>query len=162
MEYFDVCDAAGEPTGAVVARDVAHREGIRHRTAHVWVVRRVGGRWQVLLQKRAAHKDSFPGKYDTSSAGHVRAGSVLGQQGFGDVGQDEVGGVQVGHAVIQGVGVIAISYANNISFRHSGHQRRAQHQAEHHRDDFFHCGFLLQNNESGSAGCLSIKTAVHG
>ena len=76
MEYFDVCDAAGEPTGAVVARDVAHREGIRHRTAHVWVVRRVGGRWQVLLQKRAAHKDSFPGKYDTSSAGHVRAGDA--------------------------------------------------------------------------------------
>ena len=76
MEYFDVCDAAGEPTGAVVARDVAHREGIRHRTAHVWVVRRVGGRWQVLLQKRAAHKDSFPGKYDTASAGHVRAGGA--------------------------------------------------------------------------------------
>lgn len=74
MEYFDICDEQGNPTGAVVARDVAHREGIRHRTAHVWVVRRQAGRWQVLLQKRAAHKDSFPGKYDTSSAGHVQAG----------------------------------------------------------------------------------------
>jgi isopentenyldiphosphate isomerase len=74
MEYLDVCDAQGNPTGEIVARDVAHREGIRHRTAHVWVVRRVDGRWQVLLQKRSENKESFPGKYDTSSAGHIPAG----------------------------------------------------------------------------------------
>lgn len=74
MEYFDVCDEAGNPTGAVVSRDEAHRSGIRHRTAHVWVARRVEGRWQVLLQKRSENKDSFPGKYDTSSAGHIPAG----------------------------------------------------------------------------------------
>ena len=74
MEYFDICDERGVPTGDTVARDAAHREGIRHRTAHVWVVRRWQGRWQVLLQKRSADKDSFPGKYDTSSAGHIRAG----------------------------------------------------------------------------------------
>lgn len=74
MEYFDICDARGEPTGEIVARDAAHREGIRHRTAHVWVVRRAEGRWQALLQKRSDNKDSFPGKYDTSSAGHIQAG----------------------------------------------------------------------------------------
>jgi len=74
MEFFDVCDEQGRPTGEIVSREAAHREGIRHRTAHVWVVRRVAGRWQVLLQKRAACKDSFPGKYDTSSAGHIQAG----------------------------------------------------------------------------------------
>ena len=74
MEYFDVCDAQGAPTGEVVSREEAHRLGVRHRTAHVWVVRRRQGRWEVLLQKRSAQKDSFPGKYDTSSAGHIRAG----------------------------------------------------------------------------------------
>jgi len=76
VEIFDICDERGNPTGETVARDVAHREGIRHRTAHIWVVRRVAGRWQVLLQKRAACKDSFPGKYDTSAAGHIRAGDA--------------------------------------------------------------------------------------
>ena len=76
LEYFDVCDAQGEPTGAIVSREEAHRKGIRHRTAHVWVVRRFGGRWQVLLQKRSDGKDSFPGKYDTSSAGHIPAGDA--------------------------------------------------------------------------------------
>jgi 8-oxo-dGTP pyrophosphatase MutT (NUDIX family) len=32
------------------------------------------GRWQVLLQKRSLIKDSFPGRFDTSSAGHIQAG----------------------------------------------------------------------------------------
>ena len=74
MEYFDVCDGRGRPTGEVVARDVAHRDGVCHRTAHIWVVRQGEKGTEVLLQKRSADKDSFPGQYDTSSAGHVQAG----------------------------------------------------------------------------------------
>ena len=74
MEYFDICDARGEPTGEIVERGRAHREGIRHRTAHVWILRRRAGRTEILLQKRSRNKDSFPGLYDTSSAGHVPAG----------------------------------------------------------------------------------------
>ena len=75
MEYLDICDENGEPTGQTVARDIAHRDGILHRTAHVWVVRNVDGEWQILLQKRSMDKESFPGLYDTSSAGHIPAGS---------------------------------------------------------------------------------------
>ena len=74
MEYLDVCDKYGIPTGAVVERGRAHREGIRHRTAHVWILRQRAGRTEILLQKRSRNKDSFPGLYDTSSAGHVPAG----------------------------------------------------------------------------------------
>ena len=75
MELFDVCDAEGNPTGETVDRETAHREGVRHRTAHVWIVREHDGRTQVLLQKRSMNKDSFPGQLDTSSAGHIPAGS---------------------------------------------------------------------------------------
>ncbi len=74
-EYLDVCDENGNPTGETVPRETAHKDGILHRTAHVWVIRRVNGTVQVLLQKRSQQKDSFPGRYDTSSAGHVPAGS---------------------------------------------------------------------------------------
>lgn len=74
MEYFDIVDEAGLPTGEIVSRADAHEQGIRHRTAHVWVIREVDGRTQVLLQKRARNKDSFPGCFDTSSAGHIPAG----------------------------------------------------------------------------------------
>lgn len=74
MELLDIVDRNGIPTGEVVSREKAHAEGIRHRTSHVWVVRRREGQWQVLLQKRCRTKDSWPGCYDVSSAGHIGAG----------------------------------------------------------------------------------------
>lgn len=74
VEMFDVCDESGNPTGETVSREEAHRDGIRHRTAHVWIVRQAGDRYQALLQRRSMNKDSFPGQLDTSSAGHIPAG----------------------------------------------------------------------------------------
>ena len=75
MEILDICDERGLPTGETVERSRAHREGILHRTAHVWIVRRRQGRWEILLQKRSRNKESFPGMYDTSSGGHIPAGA---------------------------------------------------------------------------------------
>ena len=74
MELLDIVDENGIPTGAVIDRETAHREGIRHRTAHLWLLRRREGQVQVLLQKRSREKDSYPGCYDISSAGHIPAG----------------------------------------------------------------------------------------
>ena len=74
MEYLDIVDEAGHPTGSTISRSEAHQQGILHRTAHVWVVRSTKGRTEVLLQKRSEEKESFPGMYDTSSAGHIPAG----------------------------------------------------------------------------------------
>ena len=74
MEILDICDENGLPTGQTVDRDIAHRDGILHRTAHVWIVRRSDSGYDVLLQKRSMDKESFPGLYDTSSAGHIPAG----------------------------------------------------------------------------------------
>lgn len=74
MEYLDIVDDNGVPTGEIISRDEAHRKGIMHRTAHVWVIRRSDRGTEVLLQKRSRKKESFPGMYDTSSAGHIPAG----------------------------------------------------------------------------------------
>ena len=74
MEFLDIVDEDGAPTGETVSREVAHAEGIRHRTAHVWIIRRGKTGYEILLQKRSREKDSFPGMYDTSSAGHISAG----------------------------------------------------------------------------------------
>ncbi len=74
MEFFDITDDNGIPTGKTISRSEAHDKGIAHRTAHIWIVRKVGDGYQVLLQKRSAEKESFPGMYDTSSAGHIQAG----------------------------------------------------------------------------------------
>lgn len=75
MELFDVRDTDGSPSGIVQERGVVHREGLLHSTVHIWIVRRKeSGGYEVLLQKRSAQKDSNPGCYDISSAGHVEAG----------------------------------------------------------------------------------------
>ncbi len=61
MEYFDIVDEDGKPTGAVVSRETAHEEGIPHRTSHVWIVRENEKGYDILMQKRSLNKDSFPG-----------------------------------------------------------------------------------------------------
>ena len=72
-EYLDIVDENGSPTGKTAARSLVHREGLPHRTSHLWLVRKRNDTIQVLLQKRAMTK-SFPGCYDISSAGHIPAG----------------------------------------------------------------------------------------
>ena len=52
MEYFDIVDEMGNPTGKTIERREAHRNNILHRTAHVWIVRHCGDSIQILLQKR--------------------------------------------------------------------------------------------------------------
>lgn len=75
LELFDVCGEDGTPTGHVKERGMVHRDGDLHRTVHIWVIRKKpDGRVDVLLQKRSRNKDAYPGCYDISSAGHVRAG----------------------------------------------------------------------------------------
>lgn len=74
MEYLDIVDENGYPTGEIVEREYAHRHGIRHRTSHVWLLRK-HQEIEILLQKRSLDKDSYPGCYDISSAGHIPAGS---------------------------------------------------------------------------------------
>lgn len=73
-EILDIVDENGQPTGQTIPRTEAHAQGIRHRTSHVWIVRHHAGRVEVLLQMRCQAKDSYPGCYDISSAGHIPAG----------------------------------------------------------------------------------------
>ncbi len=74
MEIMDIVDDNGVPTGETIERTKAHKTGVQHRTAHVWIARKKGQAVELLLQKRCRDKDSFPGCYDISSAGHIPAG----------------------------------------------------------------------------------------
>lgn len=74
MEYLDIVDECGNPTGEIMERSEVHKKGIRHRTSHVWLMKKEADQVYVLLQKRSDNKDSFPGCYDISSAGHIPAG----------------------------------------------------------------------------------------
>lgn len=75
-ELLDLRNEDGSLTGEKKERALVHRDGDLHGTSHVWLVRyrKEQGSAEVLLQKRSARKDSFPGCYDISSAGHIPAG----------------------------------------------------------------------------------------
>ena len=91
LELFDIIDSKGIPTGLVRERSLAHRYGDPHRTAHVWLIRpnKKSG-FDVLLQKRSSNKDSFPGHYDISSAGHVPSGMNFSESAIREL-EEELG-----------------------------------------------------------------------
>ena len=91
MELFDVINSDGSKTGVVKERGVAHREGALHATVHTWIVRpNDKSGYDVLLQKRSLCKDSNPGSYDISSAGHVDAGDETLESALREL-QEELG-----------------------------------------------------------------------
>ncbi|CAI0420988.1 unnamed protein product [Linum tenue] len=71
-EHLDVLTKTGEKTGVSKPRGAVHRDGDYHRAVHVWIF--AESTQQLLLQKRADCKDSWPGQWDISSAGHISAG----------------------------------------------------------------------------------------
>lgn len=111
-EIFDIVDENGIPTGKTVSRSEAHENGIRHRTAHVWIARKVAGNWQVLLQKRAMTKDSFPGRFDTSSAGHIQAGDEPLESAIREL--EEELGISAKEDELKFAGTFVIDYAKEF------------------------------------------------
>lgn len=72
-EPVDIFDELDRPTGQVSLKRTAHEQGLWHRSAHVWIY---DGRRRILMQKRSADKDTFPGLWDISVAGHISAGET--------------------------------------------------------------------------------------
>ncbi|WJX38060.1 Nudix hydrolase 3 [Trifolium repens] len=71
-ERLDVLTKTGEKTGISKPRGQVHRDGDYHRAVHVWIF--TESTQQLLLQRRASCKDSWPNLWDISSAGHISAG----------------------------------------------------------------------------------------
>ena len=73
-EYLDIWDADGQPTGKKCLKDEAHQKGWFHPTVHIWLYTNTPS---LLLQKRSLNKQTFPGLWDVSVAGHVIAGESI-------------------------------------------------------------------------------------
>jgi isopentenyl-diphosphate delta-isomerase len=69
-EVLDVVNDCDEVIAQAARREV-HARGLKHRAVHVLVFNRRG---DLFLQRRAAAKDTFPGRYDSSASGHVESG----------------------------------------------------------------------------------------
>src|ERR687894_1262086 len=73
-ELLDILDESGRPTGEVAPKSEAHRLGLWHRCFHCWIYGSDPGGSYLLLQRRAATKDTWPNYLDVTAAGHLAAG----------------------------------------------------------------------------------------
>jgi isopentenyl-diphosphate Delta-isomerase len=71
-EYFDVVDLADSVVGRRPRAEV-HLLRLRHRAVHIFLFNEQG---QVFLQKRSWTKDTSPGRWSSSCAGHVDSGET--------------------------------------------------------------------------------------
>jgi isopentenyldiphosphate isomerase len=76
-ELFDIFDEHMNHIGTATRRNT-HANGYWHQTFHCWIVTRgTDGQPLILFQKRHPAKDTHPGKYDITSAGHLLAGETV-------------------------------------------------------------------------------------
>ena len=71
---LDILDEFGRPVGEIVAKSEAHRLGLWHRCFHCWICGSDPEGPYLLIQRRAATKDTWPGYLDITAAGHLSAG----------------------------------------------------------------------------------------
>lgn len=86
-EYLDIWDENGQPTGNVLLKTVAHKQGLFHPTVHVWFYT---PNKKILMQQRGANKETFPSLWDVSVAGHVGAGETIIEGALREV-KEEIG-----------------------------------------------------------------------
>lgn len=87
-ELLPVLDENKNMTPYYVGRDYAHMHGVCHPTVHIWVIK--SNPIRILLQQRSFSKDSFPGQWDMSSAGHVTYGDTVKTAALREL-QEELG-----------------------------------------------------------------------
>ena len=85
---MDILDERGTPTGEVAWKSRAHREGLWHRCFHCWILAPEGP--YLLVQRRAAVKDTWPGYLDVTAAGHLGAGEKPLEGGLREL-EEELG-----------------------------------------------------------------------
>jgi isopentenyl-diphosphate delta-isomerase len=71
-ELWQLYDEQGRPlAGKGATKKETFSKGLLHAAAHVWIWRLTATGPEVLLQKRAANKTTWPNCYDISAAGHI-------------------------------------------------------------------------------------------
>lgn len=71
-ELVDILHPTGEPTGQTALKSEVHRRGLYHRCFHCWIADSEKG--LLFVQRRVQSKDTWPGRLDTTAAGHLASG----------------------------------------------------------------------------------------
>ena len=70
-ELIDIYDENNTFLGIQKMKSEAHKDGLWHSAAHLWIYNAKG---EILLQLRAKEKALYPDMWDISVAGHISAG----------------------------------------------------------------------------------------
>lgn len=115
MEMLDILDSEGKATGKAESRKEVHRKGLWHKSVHIWIVNK---KEKVLLQKRSTLKESNPGKWDISVAGHLSAGQTSIEGALREI-EEEIG-LKINSGELRSLGTIRVqrilnegTYINN-------------------------------------------------
>ncbi|WP_419211783.1 NUDIX hydrolase [Maribacter sp. X9] len=99
-ELIDILTDNGEPTGTRAMKTEAHRKGLFHPTVHIWFYTSDG---KILLQKRAENKDTHPGLWDVSVAGHIGAGENILDSALREIAEEI--GLSISETALQKIGI---------------------------------------------------------
>ncbi len=147
QEYFDVLDEQGNKTGQTKLRSAVHRDGDWHQAVNIWIV---SPSQEILLQRRSATKDSWPGRLDVSCGGHVVAGETPLEAAISEL-REELG-LEVNPQELEFLGIHrsstrpALDFVNN-SFNHVYILRR----------NFKLSDFILQDSEVAEVISLPLQ-----
>lgn len=84
QEIFDVVDATDCIVGQRSRAEI-HLRNLRHRAVHIFIF---NAREQLFLQKRSWNKDTAPGRWSSSCAGHVDAGESYDQAAVRELAEE--------------------------------------------------------------------------
>jgi len=87
----------------------AHKNGWLHPTVHIWFYTDKG---DILIQKRAKNKSSFPHLWDVSVAGHIGAGEDIIISAMREI-KEEIG-LAVGSNKLNKIGVFREKFEHGI------------------------------------------------
>ena len=73
-ELWQAYDERGEPISGKSLTKTEGRAGALHAASHVWIWRGQSKGIEILLQRRASGKHTWPGAVDISAAGHIDLG----------------------------------------------------------------------------------------
>lgn len=88
-ELWQLYDNQGRPiTGKGASKNDVYAQALLHAASHVWVWRWRGEEIELLFQKRAADKRTWPNRYDISAAGHIDLGEQELQAAMREVAEE--------------------------------------------------------------------------
>ena len=106
--YLELCDKAGNMTGESASYDRIHRQGLWHKSAHVWLINTQG---EFLVQRRGQFTQTTPGMLECTAAGHVDRGHTSIETALREL-EEEVG-IQVTADELTLVGTIVDQFEMN-------------------------------------------------